>query len=108
MWSRARFGVRDRIMARGANTVSRNLAPREAGFSDSVDLINTAHSDPAFLSPRRLSTCGGDERRHDVAEEAEFEPRAAGESFGRAGDGSAATSLTDFGDLGAIAGSRVP
>ncbi len=53
--------VRDRIQARGANAASGGLTPPEAGLAGDVDLINSAHADPAFKELRQRSTRGGDE-----------------------------------------------
>jgi len=94
--------VRDRIQARGANSALGNLTPLEAGLAGDVDLINSAHADPAFKELRQRSTRGGDERRRGLAEEAEAELRAAGDGVG--GEGAAVTPLVVFEDLGPAAG----
>ena len=94
--------VRDRIQARGANSASGHLTPLEAGLAGYVDLINSAHANPAFKELRQRSTRGGDERRRGLAEEAEAELRAAGDGVG--GEGAAVTPLVVFEDLGPAAG----
>ncbi len=63
MWSRACNG------ACGPN----DLTPLEGD----VDLINSAHANLAFKELRQRSTCGGDENRWGMAEEAEAELSAA-------------------------------
>jgi hypothetical protein len=65
--------VRDRIQARGANAVSGNLTPLEASLAADVNLINSAHANPAFKELRQHSTRGGDERRRNVAADAAME-----------------------------------
>ncbi len=94
--------VRDRILARGADAASGSLTPLEAGLAGDVDLINSAHADPAFKELRQRSTRAGDERRRGLAEEAEAELRAAGDGLG--GEGAAVTPLVVFEDLGPAAG----
>ena len=93
--------VRDRIQARGANAASGHLTPLEAGLAGDVDLINSAHADPAFKELRQRSTRGGDERRRGLAAEAEAELRAAGDG---AGEVAAVLPLVVFEDLGPSAG----
>ena len=51
--------VRDRIQARGANAASGELTPLEEGLAADVNLINSAHANPAFKELIQHSTRGG-------------------------------------------------
>jgi hypothetical protein len=65
--------VRGRLQSRGANAASGNLTPLEACLAAEVDLINSAHANPAFNELRLQSTRGGSDRRRGAAEEAAAE-----------------------------------
>ena len=92
--------VRDRLQARGANAASGSLMPLEVGLAADVDLINAAHANPAFKELRQCSTRGGDERRRDVAEEAEPDLQPAGGGAVGTAPRPTAAPLVIFEDLG--------
>jgi hypothetical protein len=96
--------VRDRIQARGANAASGNLTPLEASLAADVNLINSAHANPAFKELRQHSTRGGDERRRRVAEDAAAEELTADGGQGGTGAREATTPLVVFEDLSPVAG----
>jgi len=95
--------VRGRLQSRGANAASGNLTPLEACLAAEVDLINSAHANPAFQELRQLSTRGGSDRRRGAAEAAAAEQFAADDAMGAEGAGATATPLVVFEDLGPVA-----
>ncbi len=95
--------MQDRIQAREANAATGDLTSLEARLAADVNLINSAHANPAFKELKQHNTRGGDKRTRRLVEDSAAEELTADGSQGGTGVREATTPLVVLEDLGPVA-----